>query len=495
MKINSMHGIQSQPRHHLRCVLSHWIGVGLLLILIALPASGDTEVQFPVGPKVVANQKLVVKLMGQWIWAAESGDQQTCRLWRAFDIPEGAVVSRATLHITVDNGYRLLLDGREIGRGSDWRAVTVYDLTWLLQPGHHVLAVEGYNDSLQAGLNCGLKIELIDRDPVKLISDESWRIAPNTEANWDKRKQAPTDWPAATIAGKLNQVPWNAWPVTITTLPPLQPPIRHFWQSAWFQLSMAILGALVVPVGIWLVLQITAQTEARRMLQLERVRIAQDIHDDIGSRVTELLLQGEVTRRELPPDSPTAGQINQICEQARGVSQALDDVVWAVNAQRDTVRDFTSHVCKYAQMFLSATAIRCRLEVEPEIPATIFDLPVRRNLFLAVKEALNNAAKHSQADELFLRIFRQSNKLVVEVSDNGKGFDAANTVGGGNGLANMWQRLIDIGGNCVIGSEPGAGCLVTFTAPLPQNRRRWWHRAGVGRKTARHLGLSKTPIL
>jgi signal transduction histidine kinase len=495
MKINSMHGIQSQPRHHLRCVLSHWIGVGLLLILIALPASGDTEVQFPVGPKVVANQKLVVKLMGQWIWAAESGDQQTCRLWRAFDIPEGAVVYRATLHISVDNGYRLLLDGREIGRGSDWRAVSIYDLTWLLRPGHHVLAVEGYNDGLQAGLNCGLKIDLIDRDPVKLISDESWRIAPNTDDKWAKRKQAPTDWPTAKIAGKLHQSPWNAWPLTITTLPPLQPPIRHFWQSAWFQMTMATLSALVLLVGIWLVLQITAQTKARRLLELERVRIAQDIHDDIGSQVTELLLLGEVTRRELPSDSATAGQINQICNQARGVSQALDDVVWAVNAQRDTVRDFTSHVCKYAQMFLNATAIRCRLEVETEIPATIFDLPVRRNLFLAVKEALNNAAKHSQADELFLRIYRQSNKLNVEVADNGQGFDAAQTVGGGNGVGNMGQRLAGIGGNCVIKSEPGAGCLVIFTVPITQNRRRWWNRVGAMDKSARQNELSKTATL
>ena len=495
MKTNNLHGMQSHPRPRLRCVLCHWIRVGLLFGLLTLPASGDTEVPFPVGAKVVANQKLVAKLMGQWIWGAEAGDQQTCRLWRAFDIPEGAVVSRATLHITVDNGYRLLLDGREIGRGSDWRAVSIYDLTWLLRPGRHVLAVEGYNDALQAGLNCGLRIELIDRDPVKLVSDESWRIAPNTDAKWAKRYQAPTDWPAAKIAGALHKAPWNAWPMTITTLPPLQPPIRHFWQSAWFQLAMAILSAMVVPVGIWLVLQITAAAEARRRLQLERVRIAQDIHDDIGSRVTELLLQGEVTRRELPLDSATAGQINQICDQARGVSQALDDVVWAVNAQRDTVRDFTSHVCKYAQMFLNATAIRCRLEVEPEIPATIFDLPVRRNLFLAVKEALNNAAKHSQASELFLRIHRKSNKLIVEVADNGQGFDAAHTVDGRNGLANMGQRLAGIGGNCVIKSEPGAGCLVTFTVPLSQNRRRWWHRAGTGGKDVRHTKLSRTDIL
>src|ERR1019366_10115638 len=84
----------------------------------------------------------------------------------------------------------------------------------------------------------------------------------------------------------------------------------------------------------------------------------------------------------------------------------MDEVVWAVNARRDTSRDFANYVCKYAQVFLNSTPIRCRLDVEPDLPATVFDLPLRRNLFLAVKEALNNAAKHSEATELFLRIYR-----------------------------------------------------------------------------------------
>ena len=156
---------------------------------------------------------------------------------------------------------------------------------------------------------------------------------------------------------------------------------------------------------------------------------------------------------------------------------ALDDVVWAVNSRRDTVRDFISHVCKYAQIFLNPTGIRCRLDVAAEISETEFGLPLRRNLFLAVKEALNNAAKYSRTPELFLRIYRQEQKLLVVVEDNGVGFDLDQVGGERNGLANMAQRMAEIGGTCELASQPGAGCRVTFTVPLPSPRRRWFRRA------------------
>lgn len=412
--------------------------------------------------------------MGRWIWTDRTYDKQTCRLWRSFDVPGGAIVSHAAFYITVDNGFQLTLDGQEIGRGSDWRCISIYDLTWMLPPGHHVLAVEGFNDTLQAGVICALNIELIGHDPIKIISDESWRVAPNGDPKWAARKSAPDKWPRARIVGEQHTPPWDTWPKTITMVPPLHPPVRYFWNNVWFQLTLATLCGVSILTAIWLFTRLAAQTKAQRLLQQERVRIAQDIHDDIGSRVTELLLSSEVSCRERSADSAMSVQIHQMCDQARGLSLALAEIVWAVNAQRDTLRDFTSYVCKHAQTFLRTTAIRCRLDVEPEIPTSALALPVRRNLLLAVKEALNNAAKHSQADELFLRIYRRAGNLFVEVEDNGRGFDAGHASGAGNGLANMWQRLGGINGTCEVISAPGAGCRVIFSVPIPRQRRRWW---------------------
>ena len=449
------------------------VGGVLLAILIFLLARGFAGAAIPGPVENNANAEAITHL-GQWIWETNTLDKQTCRLWKSFEIPAGAQVSRAILRITVDNGYRLYLDGREIGRGSDWRTMTTYDITWLLGAGRHVLAVEGFNDRLEAGLIFGLEIEQADQHLIKIVSDDSWRIAPNTVANWAGKKYAPAQWPAARIVGSVHQHPWENWPLGLATEPPLLPLVRHFWQTGWFQITLLVFCLAALVSCVWLTTQLTAQGKAQTLLQVERMRIARDIHDDLGARLTELLLLGEVSRRELPEAAQMREQIHQICDKARGLAHAMDEIVWAVNSRRDTLQDFVSYVCKHAQFFLKSTPIRCRLDVEAEIPPVTFDLPVRRNLFLAVKEALNNAAKHSGAGELHLRIWRHEQKLSVAVEDNGKGFDTAAPEGERNGMGNMFQRMGEIGGQCRVESAPGKGCRIEFTVPLMvQQHSRW----------------------
>src|SRR5579872_2674590 len=87
-----------------------------------------------------------VQPIGSWIWAHETHDKQICHLWKSFELPAPAFVTKARLAITADNGYRVFLDGREVGRGSSWTWITFYDLSRILNPGRHVLAVEGFND-------------------------------------------------------------------------------------------------------------------------------------------------------------------------------------------------------------------------------------------------------------------------------------------------------------------------------------------------------------
>jgi signal transduction histidine kinase len=412
--------------------------------------------------------------LGQWIWDTNTLDKQTCRFWKSFEIPGGAKIASAILRITVDNGYSLFLDGREIGRGSDWRTVTEYDVTRLLSPGRHSLAVEGFNDRLEAGLIFGLQIRLVDQRTIEVVSDNSWLVVPGTKHNWVARKNAPPDWHPAIVVGSIHHHPWDVWPYGLTTEPALLPIVVSFWQTVWFQLSVLALLLLAIGACVWLWTQLSLQTRSQRLLQSERVRIARDIHDDLGAQLTQLVLLGEVAQREQPEHSPVRTQFNQICALARELSHGMDEVVWAVNSRRDTLRDFANYVCKYAQVFLNPTPIRCRLDVEPELPATMFDLPLRRNLFLAVKEALNNAAKHSEATELFLRIYRAEQKLVVTVEDNGRGFDPAQLGGERNGMTNMTQRMDEISGVCELFSEPGGGCRVVFTVPLENLPPRGW---------------------
>lgn len=417
--------------------------------------------------------------LGRWIWTTNFADKQTCRLWRAFTIPTTNAVRKANLLITADNSYRLYLDGREIGQGGNWNGLTDYDLTWLLTPGRHVLAVEAFNDGLEGGIIAGLHAQLANGERLRMLSDKSWRIVPDHVRRWQHRTHADPAWPAVSEVGVVGQFPWWRKPANILSPPPLRPMEYRFWQSGWFLGAVLTVCAVALALSVRLAAKLAVQTRAQKLVERERARIARDIHDDLGSALTQLVLQGEVAQTEFPHGSAARTQLDQLCDRARNVSHALEEVLWVVNSKRDTLRDFSSYVCKYAQSFLGPTPIRCRLDVQPDMPATEFDLPVRRGLFLAVKEALNNAAKHSDATELFLRIHRTGDRLVVEVEDNGHGFDVTLLSGEGNGLANMQQRLQEMGGACVVVSEPGAGCRVQFTMPFASaaaHNAPWWRQ-------------------
>jgi two-component sensor histidine kinase len=425
--------------------------------------------------------------MGSWIWGAVTRDRQTCRFWKSFEIPEGAGIVRARLRITADNEYTLYLDGRELGRDAEWRHLYEYDLTALLSPGQHILAVDAYNTSREAGMILGFQIGLADGRVVKVKSDASWVVGaddvPGWEPvrNWQKMSVPPASWPPATIIAPCGSGPWAVSPFYIDIVPPMTREVIPFWQRGWFQITvLAVLGLLMV-VTFWVLTQLALHTKEQRLLQRERARIARDIHDDLGMRMTQLVLQGEVAQSEMPLGSELHSHLSQMCEDARGTLRAMDEVLWAINPRRDNLREFTTYVCRYAQTFLKDTAIHCTLDVEPEMSTIAFNLPLRRNLLLAVKEALNNAAKHSHATELVLRIRHQGQALIVVVEDNGRGFEPKLASPDRNGLANLTQRMQELGGRCKITSEPGKGCRVELFLPLVNRRRHllrldWWRK-------------------
>jgi signal transduction histidine kinase len=466
--------MENQTRFDLVCRPKFWRSVAVVLFFAVSPfaalAQDDDASR--------AQMADALKHLGKWVWDKQTFDKQTVRFWNSFEIPKGAAVSSAIIYITVDNGYRLLLDGREIGRGSDWKTITEYDVKWLLRPGQHVLAVEGFNERLAGGLMFGMHIEMGNRVPLEMISDESWKIVPPEENNWENIKHPSPDWASVIVVGKMGSAPWAQWPMAVVSVPPLRPVTLFFWQTLWFQITMLTTLGIVVVICFWLLTQLTAQSKAQRLLNLQRARIARDIHDDLGARLTQLVLLGEIAQSELPTKSETRLQIDRICEQARDLGLAMDEVVWAVSSRRDTLRDFAAYVCKHAQLFLKDTGIRCRLDVEPELPSAPFDLAIRRNLLLAVKEAINNVAKHSVAGELILRIHRQGDGVRVVVEDDGVGFEILDADPSRNGLMNMAQRMQEVGGQFHVNSAPGMGCRIEFNLPLTHARERlsWLRR-------------------
>ena len=412
--------------------------------------------------------------LGSWIWEEKTLDNQTCLLWKTFDVPRTSSVAKARLVMTADNEFTLFLDGRELGRGAEWRELFVFDLTELLTDGRHVLAVNCYNGSFFAGMLFGLRIDMADGRSVEVKSDQSWRVVPEGVSRWTKRTEAQPDWRQATIVAPLGGSPWWTEPSAVNMMPPLLPIKVHFWRTGWFLVTLLSVCGVVILISLRLMAQLALHRKERFLLQGERARIARDIHDDIGARMTQLVLHGEVAQNELPANSEVRQSLNWICEEARGLLSTMDEVLWAVNPQRDTLRDFAAYVCKYAEEFLKPTQIQCLFEVGPEMSTTAFDLPLRRSLLMAIKETLNNAAKHSGATELRLQMRRESRRLVVVVRDNGKGFDPHATKAGRNGLTNMAQRMNELGGHFLISSQPGHGCRVEFSIPLKPIRWNDW---------------------
>jgi len=429
-----------------RCLISRL--AGLILALVLAPAAAETTLHPEVGA-------------GSWIWAEQTFDRQECRFVRAFEIPRGPEVTSARLRITADNSYQLFLDGQPIGRGGDWRVLIEYDVKLLLTPGEHVLAVSALNDFDVAGLIFSLRVEWSDGRVIEVASDDSWKIAPNDAKRWQEKTRAWEQWPAA----KVLYPPHASYRPRIYQEPLSQPLEIALWQRKWFQVSLSSLAIAGIVTGLFLGSRLFLKSQMEKVVRRERERIAVDLHDDLGGGLTQLVLLGETSRREVAGDSPVADALARLCDQSRGLVQGMNETVWLINSQRDTIRDFASYVVKYAESFFKNSPVRCRFEIEDDLPPLPCDLGIRRNLYLAVKEALNNTLRHAEATSVELEIHRQRNELVVTIRDNGRGFDAAKG-SDGNGLRNMAMRAVEAGGSFKVESSVGKGTAIEFRVPF-----------------------------
>jgi len=258
------------------------------------------------------------------------------------------------------------------------------------------------------------------------------------------------------------------------------------WETWWFKLmsgfgALAISGSLVFIFARRRYRRKLARLEAHRALEQERARIARDIHDHLGANLTRITLLSQPLDDGHEGESGGPDSMQQIHSTAHELTQAMGEVVWAVNPDHDTFDSLVNFLTHYAQDFLNVAGIRCRLQMPVDLPQHTLSADVRHNLFLAFKEALNNVVKHAQATEVRISLVLEPHRFTLLVADNGRGLGAAVTAGlgmapgdhafrtgHGNGLANMKSRLEIMGGTCEWQSEPAGGTRVTFVVPLKQ---------------------------
>jgi len=255
--------------------------------------------------------------------------------------------------------------------------------------------------------------------------------------------------------------------------------LPYFWQTAWFR-TLALTGLLLLAGGgAWYgtrrrMSRKLERVERQRALERERTRIAKDIHDDLGASLTRINLLSQSTRRGMEDGPQTLRNLDQICTTARQLTRALDEIVWAVDPQHDTLDSLASYLGILIHEQTADSGIRCRLDFPLHLPPWPVTAEVRHNLFLAFKEALHNVVKHSGATEVHIAFALQPAGFAVTISDNGRGFDPGAGAAGlphHNGLVNMRQRLREIGGHCAIESRPGQGTQVIFSLPVREQAK------------------------
>ncbi len=256
--------------------------------------------------------------------------------------------------------------------------------------------------------------------------------------------------------------------------------LPQFWQTWWFH-TLTVLAAVALVAGV--VLFITRRRmrlkleriERQQALERERTRIAKDIHDHLGANLTRISLLSQSAHGELENPAQAAAQLERIYDTSRELTRSMDEIVWAVNPQHDTLDSLASYLGNFAQEYLSSINIRCRLDVPLHLPHWPITAEMRHNVFLAFKEALHNVIKHAGANEVSLTLATDENGFTLALRDNGRGFDPGKIsppTGRGNGLKNMQQRLEKMGGNFEINSLPGTGTEIKFRVGIPLAARK-----------------------
>jgi ligand-binding sensor domain-containing protein/signal transduction histidine kinase len=256
-----------------------------------------------------------------------------------------------------------------------------------------------------------------------------------------------------------------------------------------FTIVPALLDRWWMRLLLGLLVSITAYGAYRyrmaRLLDLQRIRmrIATDLHDDVGASLSQIAILSEVARRnaEVPTQRWTS-VLSDVAEISRQLVDDMSDIVWAIDPQRDHIGDIVQRMRHFALGVCGARGIRFQLQTPEGTDHLIARSDVRRQVSLVFKECINNSLRHSSCTEVCASLAIERGLLILKISDNGIGF-CLSQVPRGRGLRSMSERARELGGDLIIDSNPGAGVTVTLQVPLRLPVRRRILHKWVGART------------
>lgn len=227
-----------------------------------------------------------------------------------------------------------------------------------------------------------------------------------------------------------------------------------FWKTWWFRI-LAILGLSLLFFRVVLYIsqrnlkEKVMQLEKEQAVEKERNRISRDMHDELGSGLTKIAILTEVIKTNQASNE----HIEKISETARGLVDNLDEMVWALNPKNDSLDKLAAYIAEYTNQYLDNTGINSIIELPDEITPLHISEEKRRNIFMVVKEFLNNTVKYSGANTVHVNLQQYSNSFSFLIKDDGNGFNLDDVNDMGNGLKFMQQRIADVGGVAQLSSS------------------------------------------
>lgn len=257
----------------------------------------------------------------------------------------------------------------------------------------------------------------------------------------------------------------GSWDETVMSFPFMV--LAPFTQSRGFVLLVGLVTLTVGGLIAWLISRRRiAALEILTALATERTRIARDMHDEVGARLSQLsfLLKSLEHHPALPESAK--GEVMQLSDTASQALGSLDEVVWTVNPKNDSLEALARFLGQHAARYLELLGIHFRLVAPPAWPTISVSAQIRHDLAMAVKEALQNVVKHASAREVVMTLNLLDRDFTVDITDDGSGLPEQSAASGRSGLANMNDRLKSLGGSCQINRCPEGGTKVSLRVPL-----------------------------
>lgn len=237
-----------------------------------------------------------------------------------------------------------------------------------------------------------------------------------------------------------------------------------WWQSWWFRLLsiLALIGVMHYTGRNYVRKRLekqSAELEKKQAVEKERNRISRDMHDDLGSGLTIIAILSEVVKKQLSEPEKAKEILDKIAVSSRDLVDNLQDIIWALNPNNDTLESLSSYIREYGFKYFEPITVQLEFNYPEQFSNIHLSEEQRRNMFLTVKESFNNIVKYAWCNKVTVTIQETEKEVWLSIKDDGKGFDIKSVRLFANGLKNMKNRIEQVGGNYSIISEPGNGTL------------------------------------